>query len=265
VLVSEVMLQQTQAARVVTAYRDFIRRFPTVRALAAAERGDVLRAWNGLGYNRRAVALSEAARTVVREFGGRIPHDPEALLRLPGVGCYTAAAVASIAYGHRVPALDTNAIRVVGRVALGADPGEVSAHAVRVAAEGLLDRGDPGRWNQAVMDFGRGVCRPVPRCDDCPLSGSCRYARQGRNGSPPSRRQGPFPGSFRQVRGAVVRALTAHPWLTLAGLADETSQPIERVTSAVEALASEGLVRASRAALAGNAGGRVWLGERRSP
>jgi A/G-specific adenine glycosylase len=107
-LVSEVMLQQTQAGRVVPAFRSFLRRFPTVRTLAAAPRRDVVREWGGLGYNRRAVRLSEAARAIVRDHGGRIPRDPSALRELPGVGPYTAAAVASLGFGEPVAVVDTN-------------------------------------------------------------------------------------------------------------------------------------------------------------
>lgn len=260
VLVSEVMLQQTQAARVVRAYRAFLRRFPTVRALARAERAEVLRAWKGLGYNRRAVALSESARVIVRDHGGRVPRDPEALMRLPGVGPYTAAAVASIAYGLPVPALDTNVRRVVGRFALGAEPHEVSASVMREAAGRLLDREDPAAWNQAVMDLGRELCRPIPACDTCPLSAGCRYRRAGRRGGRAGPRQGRFAGSFRQVRGAVVRVLAAEGPLTLGAVTAKTGEPIDRVVRATRALASEGIVRSGRGALAGNPRGRVRLG-----
>ena len=115
------MLQQTQASRVVPAYRVFMARYPTVRSLAAASRRDVVRTWNGLGYNRRAVWLSEGAREIVREHGGRIPRDPATLRALPGVGPYTAAAVASMAFGQPVAVVDTNVRRVVARVHLGVD------------------------------------------------------------------------------------------------------------------------------------------------
>jgi A/G-specific adenine glycosylase len=254
------MLQQTQAARVVPAYRAFLRRFPSVRALARAERADVLRAWNGLGYNRRAVALSESARLIVRDHGGRVPRDPETLVQLPGVGPYTAAAVASIAYGLPVPALDTNVRRVAGRFLLGAEPHEVPASAVREAAVKLLDRGDPAVWNQAVMDLGREVCRPIPACHSCPLSVGCRYRRAGRRGGRDGRSRGRFAGSFRQVRGAVVRVLAAEGPLTLGALALRTGEPIDRVARAARALASEGILRAGREALAGNSRGRLRLG-----
>ena len=168
--VSEVMLQQTQASRVVPAFGSFLRRFPTVRALAAATRGDVVREWGGLGYNRRAVRLSEAARVVVRDHGGRIPRDPATLRELPGVGPYTAAAVASLGFGEPVAVVDTNVRRVVSRVHLGVDGHEVPAKQAWGLADAWLDRDDPVTWNQALMDLGREVCRPEPRCDVCPLA-----------------------------------------------------------------------------------------------
>jgi A/G-specific adenine glycosylase len=242
VWVSEVMLQQTQASRVVPAFGSFLRRFPTVRALAAATRGDVVREWGGLGYNRRAVRLSEAARVVVRDHGGRIPREPAALRELPGVGPYTAAAVASLGFGEPVAVVDTNVRRVVSRVHLGIDGHEVPPKEVWGLAEGWLDRDDPVTWNQALMDLGREVCRPRPRCDVCPLSGVCRFHRDGVAASRGPSRQGPFEGSTRQVRGAVVNALRSHPWLTPAQLASETGFPVDRVDAAVATLSVDGLV-----------------------
>jgi A/G-specific adenine glycosylase len=259
VLVSEVMLQQTQAARVVPAYRRFLRRFPTVRALARADRGDVLRAWAGLGYNRRAVSLSETARTVVREHGGRFPSDIHALEALPGVGPYTAAAVASMAFGAPAPAVDTNVRRVVARAVLGREPVTVRRELLRNAAEAWLDRSDPGSWNQALMDLGREVCRPEPRCDACPLRASCRFRARGGKRLPTSRRQPAFEGSSRQLRGAVVRTLVRDRATTVASLRSETGRSARDVGAAIRALAAEGLVRAGPAALAGSPGGRVRL------
>jgi len=237
-----VMLQQTQASRVVTAFGSFLRRFPTVRALAAATRGDVVREWGGLGYNRRAVRLSEAARIVVRDHGGRIPRDPATLRGLPGVGPYTAAAVASLGFGEPVAVVDTNVRRVVSRVHLGVDGHEVSSKEAWGLAEGWLDRDDPVMWNQALMDLGRAVCRPEPRCDVCPLAGVCRFRRDGAAATRGPTRQGSFEGSTRQVRGAVVRALRSHPWLTPAQLASKTGFPVDRVDAAVATLSVDGLV-----------------------
>jgi len=159
VLVSEFMLQQTQATRVAPAFRAFVARFPSVAALANASRRDVLAAWSGLGYNRRAVRLHEAARAIVAEHGGEVPRDPGALVALPGVGPYTASAVAAIAFRAPVPAVDTNVRRVVARAALGLEGFEAPASDVAGAASRWMRGSDPAEWNQAVMDLGRELCR----------------------------------------------------------------------------------------------------------
>ena len=242
VLVSEVMLQQTQAGRVVPAFRSFLRRFPTVRTLAVAPRRDVVLEWGRLGYNRRAVRLSEAARAIVRDHGGRIPRDPATLRELPGVGPYTAAAVASLGFGEPVAAIDTNVRRVVARVHLGVDGHEAPAKELWALADAWLDLDDPTAWNQAVMDLGREVCRPTPRCDACPLARMCRFRLAGSVAARGHPRQGPFEGSTRQVRGAVVRALRSHPALTRTRLADETGFAPERIDAAVGTLTTDGLV-----------------------
>jgi A/G-specific adenine glycosylase len=245
VLVSEVMLQQTQAPRVVPAYESFLATFPTVQSLAASSRADVLRAWGSLGYNRRAVALHDAARVVVDRHAGEIPREMEELVTLPGIGPYTAAAVASIAFGEIVVAIDTNVARVVSRARLGTDG--ASKADVAQAAVTWIDREDPGAWNQAVMDLGRDVCRAAPRCEECPLRRSCRFRRTGgvvaRSGS----RQSPFRGSFRQVRGAVVRELRTRGEATVTELSSVSGHPLDRVESAVRALAADGLVETAAA------------------
>jgi len=242
VLVSEIMLQQTQAARVVPAYRRFLSRFPSARALARAPRREVIQAWDGLGYNRRAVLLSEAARAVVAEHAGRVPSDPAELRRLPGIGPYTAAAVASIAFGIPVAAVDTNVQRVVARVSAGADGHELRRSEVDAGAQAWLDPGDPGAWNQAVMDLGREVCRPRPLCDRCPVRRWCRFAASDRVPVAARRRGEPFEGSLRQVRGAVVRALRARRSATPTELVAETGADHDRVWQAVDRLAADGLV-----------------------
>ena len=241
--VSEVMLQQTQASRVVPAFESFLHRFPTVRALAAAARRDVVRQWGGLGYNRRAVRLSEAARVVVRDHGGRVPRDPAALRELPGVGPYTAAAVASIGVGDPVAVVDTNVRRVVARVHLGIDGHDAPARQVAALADAWLDRDDPVTWNQALMDLGREVCRPKPRCDVCPLARVCRFRRAGSIAGRGPKRQGPFEGSTRQVRGAVVRVLRSHPSLTRTHLSAETGFTRQRIDDAIGTLVADGLVQ----------------------
>jgi len=260
VLVSEVMLQQTQVRRVVPAYLRFLDGFPTPAVLAGAPLADVLRAWSGLGYNRRAAALWKAAGAIVAQHGAAVPSDPAVLARLPGIGPYTAAAVASVAYGVAVPAVDTNVRRVVARARLGREPSEVPAAQVVEAAASWLDRDAPGAWNQALMDLGRELCRPEPACAGCPLRATCRFRAAGRVAIHPPRRGEPFQGSMRQVRGRIVEELRAVPEASVGGLARRCREPVDRVAAAVSALASDGLVRAGPAALAGRAGGRVRLG-----
>ncbi|HET8525063.1 MAG TPA: A/G-specific adenine glycosylase [Actinomycetota bacterium] len=249
--VSEVMLQQTQASRVVRAYRDFVARFPTVRALAVASRRDVVRAWDGLGYNRRAVWLSEGARAIVREHAGRVPRDPETLRTLPGVGPYTAAAVASMAFGEPVAVVDTNVRRVVARVHLGVDGRHAPTQRLWELAQAWLDHDDPVSWNQVVMDLGREVCRPRPRCDVCPLARVCAFRTSGAVATRPPRGKDAFEGSSRQVRGAIVRTLRSRRSLSPKRLTAETGFAAERVDVAVDRLAADGLVERS--------GGRVRL------
>ena len=243
ILVSEVMLQQTQAARVAAAFDAFLRRFPTVSSLAAAAPADVLRAWSGLGYHRRAVALHEAARTIVRVHGGEVPGDPGALQQLPGVGPYTASAVAAIAFGRPVVAMDVNVRRVASRVVLGREPEERDGPRIAAAARVLLDRRDPATWNQAMMDLGREVCRPTPRCDVCPLEPWCRFRSAGRpRRSAVAPKQSPFEGSNRQVRGRIVAVLRERPSAGLLGLAAATGFGADRVGSAVTGLVRDGIV-----------------------
>ncbi len=182
VWVSEVMLQQTQVATVVPYYERFLARFPTVQALAAAPLDDVLKLWQGLGYYRRAHMLHRAARQIVAEHGGRLPRDPAALQKLPGVGRYTAGAIASLAYGLDVPALDGNVIRVLARLTDLADDVRRSATQRRLwaLAEALLPHGRTPAWNEGLMELGRRVCTPkAPRCAECPLAAHCLAHARG--------------------------------------------------------------------------------------
>jgi A/G-specific adenine glycosylase len=244
---------------VVPAFERFLAAFPTVQALAAAPQADDLVAWDGLGYNRRALRLSVAGRAVVLEHRGEVPSDVTLLEGLPGVGPYTAAAVAALAFGRPVVAMDTNVRRVVARAELGVDPVEATPAAIRQAAERALDRTDPAAWNQAVMDVGREHCRPAPRCTGCPLARSCRFLRRGARSSPPSRRSKPFVGSSRQVRGAVLSELRHHRTSTLAGLVARTGFDATAIGTAVRAMHHEGLVHAGPRALLGAPNGRIRL------
>ncbi len=184
ILVSEAMAQQTQAARAAEHWERFLERFPTVEALAAASPADVLRAWAGLGYDRRALALWRAARVIVDEHGGKVPSDVAALQALPGVGPYTARAVAALAFGVPVGAVDVNVRRVLGRAVAGS-PDALPAAALQALADEVVPPDDPGRWTHALMDLGATVCRPrSPRCDACPIRPWCRAAADGTAGVP---------------------------------------------------------------------------------
>jgi A/G-specific adenine glycosylase len=180
VWLSEIMLQQTRVAAVIAHYHEFLRRFPTVEKLARARQASVLAAWSGLGYYRRARMLHAAARVVVRERGGKFPETAEGLRALPGVGRYTAAAIASIAFGEPVAVVDGNVERVLQRVAGRRMAGEDLWR----AAEGLLDRERPGDFNQAMMELGATVCTPrAPACLTCPVVEMCATRGEMKGGA----------------------------------------------------------------------------------
>ena len=239
ILVSEIMLQQTQVARVVPAYRAFLERFPTLGALAAASLGDVIRQWSGMGYNRRARDLHRIAR----ECPDGLPSDVAALDALPGVGAYTAGAVACFAHSARTPFADTNVRRVLGRLVLG----RVATEREAVAIDGELMPRDAPAWHHALMDLGATVCvARTPRCEACPLAALC--ASRGRIVATPRRAQAAFATSDRRVRGWIV-ALLRERDMTTSALATAIDDP--RVPRLVRALASDGLVelRGSRVSL----------------
>jgi A/G-specific adenine glycosylase len=175
ILVSEVMLQQTQVERVIPKYREFLERFPTLEALAASSRADVIRAWSPLGYNLRAVRLHQIAQQAVEEYGGSLPADVECLLRLKGLGPYTAAAVACFAFAQQRATVDTNVRRVLARVFLGAEDGRaLSPRQVLALAESVLPPTRAYEWNQALMDLGATTCTARrPACERCPLAETC--------------------------------------------------------------------------------------------
>ena len=220
VLVAEVLAQQTQAARAAAAWPRFLERFPDVHALAAAAPAEVLRAWQGLGYNRRALALRATAQAV--EDRGGWPGTVEELAALPGVGPYTARAVACFALGLRVAPVDTNVARVLARSLAGTDPAELTPAGRQRLADQAMAEDQPWAWSSALMDVGALHCRPRPRCDGCPLELTCRWRALGPAAPPPRpRAQAPFASSDRRWRGAVVRALAGAPdGLDRADLAD---------------------------------------------
>ncbi len=179
ILVSEVMLQQTQAERVIPKYHAFLEQFPTLHSLAAASPADVLRAWSGLGYNRRALNLQRTALAAVERHGGSLPSDVADLLALPGIGPYTAGAIACFAFGQDVAFIDTNIRRVLHRVLVGPDLPERSASEREMVelATAMVPAGSGYAWNQALMELGATICRArVAECLHCPLREVCQSA-----------------------------------------------------------------------------------------
>jgi A/G-specific adenine glycosylase len=243
ILVSEVMLQQTQALRVIPKWQAFIAAFPSPASCAAASLGDVLRLWQGLGYPRRARNLHAAATQIAA--ADEFPSSLDALLRLPGVGKYTARAVLAFAFEADVAVVDTNIARVLARVAgRGLSPKEV-----QTCADEALPHGDSWAWNQCLMELGAVLCRPLsPRCDACPLSGCCAWRGMGDDpalgSAGVSRTQARFDGSDRQARGRLMKALVVGPVAVerVAALMGCDATRAERLTAD---LRSEGLVVAT--------------------
>jgi A/G-specific adenine glycosylase len=253
----ELMSQQTGVERIAPRWQRFVERFPSWEAVAGAPLGDVIREWQGLGYNRRAVSLHRMATAVVERYGGELPADRAELLKLPGVGPYTANAILSFVHGHDVAAIDVNLRRVIGRVAFG-DAAAADADVLSVAQE-ALPPGRSGDWNQALMDFASLVCTlRRPLCLLCPLRDVCRYANEAgeepaqvvayplREDAPRRRaaeRRAPFVGSTRYYRGRIVEALRGLPAGQTASL-EEIVQQIGAPEGSVDPAALvAGLVR----------------------
>ncbi|BCI55478.1 adenine DNA glycosylase [Mycolicibacterium litorale] len=258
ILVSEFMLQQTPVARVEPVWLSWIARWPTPSATAAASAADVLRAWGKLGYPRRAKRLHECATVIAAEHGDRVPSDVDVLLTLPGIGVYTARAVACFAYGQRVPVVDTNVRRVVARAVHGRADSPASSRDL-ADVEALLPEGaDAPRFSVALMELGATVCTArTPRCGLCPLT-ACTWRSLGYPAATtPARRVQRYAGTDRQVRGRlldvlrgsespVTRAQLDTAWLT---------DPAQR-DRALDSLLVDGLVEQTddgRFALAGEA------------
>ena len=269
-LVAEVMLQQTGTGRVAPTYEAFLQRFPTLDRLAHAPAMDVIQAWRGLGYNRRAVDLHRAAQAIVGEQGGVFPREPAALRRLPGLGEYTASALACFAFDGQVPVVDTNVRRVLARVALGKDADEIPAVKISSLAAEWLPAGEAYRWNQALMDVGAMVCRVAkPLCGKCPLRASCLYYAKGLHRKPPARAPRSserFEGSRRQTRGTIVDHLrrAARKGITLGELAKEmgpngAASDLAQLVEVLGKLEQEGLAVLTPAARKGSPRGLVRL------
>jgi A/G-specific adenine glycosylase len=250
ILVAETMAQQTQIARVVVRWERWMLEFPTVATLAAATPAEVLREWQGLGYDRRALALRRAARIIVAEHGGRVPSTLEELESLPGVGPYTARAVAALAFGMRVGAVDVNVRRVLGRMVAGS-PDRLAPKQLQAIADDAVPPGRAGEWTHALMDVGATLCRPrSPRCAECPARRWCQYAATG--GEPVEGRAPrvartaspvPFPETTRWLRGRILdraRAATNGQWVRLDGAIGVHAH--ERVHDAARSMAADGVL-----------------------
>jgi A/G-specific adenine glycosylase len=251
VLVSEIMAQQTQISRVAPAWIAFMAAFRTIDDLAAASPADVLRAWRGMGYNRRALNLWRTARLVVEEHGGRLPSDIATLEQLPGIGPYTARAVAAIAFRAPVGAVDTNVRRVLNR-AVGGAIDAFPARELQRVADAAVPANRPADWTHALMDVGARFCRTTrPLCAECPAVAACRYAA-GEPIDPSARRSRgsslPFTATSRWLRGRIldrVREADGAGWVRFDK--EIGSHDRETVTDVLTTLAGEGLLELHRA------------------
>lgn len=230
ILISEIMLQQTQTDRVVPYFNAWIKKFPTFKKLAAASTGDVLKAWQGLGYNRRALSLKKLAEVVVMTHAGKLPHDFDSLTALPGIGPYTAGAILAFAFNKAVPFIETNIRRVYIHFFFNDTQG-VSDKDIFRLVEKNLDKTNPREWYSALMDYGvklakEGMSNPNRR--------SKHYTKQSK-----------FEGSLRQVRGAILKILTQGP-TTTAKIKKIHPQFADRLNQAIIDLKKEGFITQSR-------------------
>ncbi len=249
VMVSEVMLQQTPVTRVEPVWAEWMERWPSPAALAAATPADVIRAWGRLGYPRRAQRLRECARAIEERFGGRVPDDVDALRSLPGVGDYTAAAVVAFAFGRRTVVLDTNVRRVLARVADGRAnaPTHITARERALADSFVPDAPSPSAaWNVGAMELGALICTSrAPRCDECPVAGACAWLAAGKpEADEPRRVSQPWAGSDRHVRGRIMALLreSSAP-VNLGGHAALDDIEPGQLDRCVESLVADDLVR----------------------
>lgn len=244
IVVSEFMLQQTQVDRVIPKWLDWMERWPTPADLAAASTGDVLRAWQGLGYPRRAMRLQACAQVITDEFNGEVPCTEAELLAMPGIGHYTAAAICAFAFHQPTVVLDTNIRRVIERAwSAQAMP---TAHLTKPEVEratALVRDHDGAQWSAAVMELGALVCAARnPQCDICPLNKTCAWLAAGKPDNAPVRRKQPsFAGSDRQARGALLRAVSAEPVVATSVIEAAWADELQR-EKAMTSLINDGLV-----------------------
>ncbi|WP_017603802.1 HhH-GPD family protein [Nocardiopsis alkaliphila] len=247
ILVSEIMLQQTPVVRVLPAWRAWMERWPTPAHLAAEPSGEAVRMWNRLGYPRRALRLHACAVAITEEYGGEVPDDHATLLSLPGIGSYTAAAVASFAYGQRHAILDTNVRRVLARAETGIEyPPKTQTKAETALAKALLPPlpSVAARWGVAVMELGALVCTArSPRCVDCPIAGQCAWRIAGKPAyDGPPRRGQTYAGTDRQVRGKLLAVLRESPDPVAKTALDAVWDDHVQRERALDALVDDGLV-----------------------
>ena len=270
ILVSEIMLQQTQVERVLPKYVQFLTAFPTLADLAAAPTAEVIKVWVPLGYNSRAVRLQSIARQVIAEFGGQIPSSVDDLLRLKGIGRYTAGAIACFAYHRQIATVDTNIYRVLHRIFLGLEHPEprLSTDQMFTFAEQVLPPDEAYNWNQALMDLGATICTSAnPQCARCPLQEQCQaYSEMSQYSlfpggtvlrhlrkvaePKPSYETIPFTSTSRYFRGRIIdhlRSLDANQRITLANLgpmlkADYSEADASWLLKLVQGLAKDGLL-----------------------
>ncbi|GAA3603105.1 A/G-specific adenine glycosylase [Kineosporia mesophila] len=252
ILISEIMLQQTPVSRVLPIWKEWVERWPTPADMAKEPPGEVIRAWGRLGYPRRALRLHACAQAIVDQHGGEVPGDHAELLALPGIGSYTAAAVASFAFGQRHAVLDTNVRRVFARTVTGTEypPPAVTAAETRLATE-LLPEEDAraARWAVAVMELGALICTArSPKCVDCPVSAQCAWRLAGSPPhSGPARKGQAWAGTDRQIRGALMAALRgsreplSHPQLVIQVPDSALREPGQR-SRCLSGLIEDGLV-----------------------
>jgi A/G-specific adenine glycosylase len=248
ILISEFMLQQTPVTRVIPHLADWLERWPTPADLAAVPPGEAVRAWDRLGYPRRALALHAAATAIATDHGNVVPHDVDALLALPGVGPYTARAVAAFAYGVRVPVVDINARRVLARAVEGrGEPGPARTRRDLDLMETLLplDEHRARLVNAGIMELGQTVCTArSPRCEVCPIAAACAWRAAGYPPyeGPPAPRQKRYEGSDRQVRGIILRELRASDTAVPAAAIDALWPDAAQRERALTGLLRDGLV-----------------------
>ena len=243
ILVSEIMLQQTQVDRVRAKYAEFLKKFPNVRALARAPLGDVLRTWSGLGYNRRAKYLHECAKMVVREHGGELPNDFEKLKKLPGIGLSTAGALRAFAFAKDEPMIDTNIRRILTRTFFNQRSGKNTRDKeLYLFAKSLIPKGKGRAWNYAMLDLGATFCTARNHSEKCPLIKLHGEVSDFYNKKP----QKKFAGSRRFYRGRILKFLTQHRVATLRQLKKTLDLPVPLIRALLLNLQSDRLVLLSR-------------------